>query len=470
MTRPSSFASGFAALAAAVIAAAVPAMAEDAPPAADAPPPAADAPPPTQAAPPKSQVREFHRISPNDQVPTVRAITPIDGSNVFFLNHRGQVGVAKFTPGLSPIGWEYYSEVKLNALPALAVGPGYSIVTASPEELTQAFDTDGDVELDFFQALTREWPGRDEGVSITAGPRADPYGRVVFALSPHALEKGGVAKARLMAWVPADGRLVVVTESELPIESFAIRRDGLVAARLSLPDYTDGFFLSLSQLTAPPIPPSPESASKSPAPGSHPETPLPFTLPSFIIPAELTGQDRPIQPTFWEESGVSKLLLTCPESRHLVEIVPERSGGLWQGAILLRDRTATPVHALTELEPGSLLGGGDEGFVPLAEEPSSYRIRRISLANDGIELEFSHPVDRFEAVKPENYSAKVIALGGGESILSIEPVIESDGKVVLLKSKRIDPGHVLRVVCQNLPSETGAKLLGTSAFYSVHAR
>src|SRR5690606_24065255 len=115
-------------------------------------------------------------ISPNDQVPTVRAIAPIDGSNVFFLNHRGQIGVAKFSPGLSQIGWELYSEVKLNALPSLAVGPRYSVLTASPLELTQAFDTDQDAELDFFQAIVRDWTDRDQGVAITAGPVADPHG------------------------------------------------------------------------------------------------------------------------------------------------------------------------------------------------------------------------------------------------------------------------------------------------------
>lgn len=403
--------------------------------------------------------RRFIEITPNDQVPTIRAITPIDGSNVFFLNHRGQVGVAKFSPGLSQIGWEFYSEVKLNALPSLALGPGYSVLSASPYELTQGFDTDQDVELDFFQALVREWTDRDKGVVITAGPVADPHGRVLFALSPHALKAGDPPKARLMAWVPATGSLVPVTESELLIDGFALRRDGLLATRLAMPDYTDGFFLSLTELP----PPLPDKPAEAPSP-------MPFTLPSLIIPAELTKRDRPDQPVFFEEGGRSKLLLVCPVSHHLIEVVPEKVGGLWQGAILLRALSPKPIYTAAAVESGLLLGGGDEGFVPLQDDPSVHRITRLDLAADGIALALSQPVDRYEAVKAENYSVKAIALGGGEKTLAIEPVVESDGRHLVLRCELPGPGSVLRVVCQNLPSEKGGKLLHASAFYTLHSR
>ncbi|MCB1207351.1 MAG: hypothetical protein KDN18_24070, partial [Verrucomicrobiae bacterium] len=383
---------------------------------------------------PPKQERRYIEIAPNDQIPTVRAILPIGGPNAFFLNHRGQIGVAKFSPGLSQIGWELYSEVKLHALPSLALGPGYSVIAASPLELTQAFDTNQDVELDFFQALVRDWPGQSEGVTITAGPVIDTHGRVLFALSPHALKDGDVAKARIVAWQPDRTEIETVTESELPVEDFVVRRDGLLAARLSMPDYKDGYFLSLTELP----PPLPEN-SETPA------GPLPFTLPSLIIPAELTGHALPIQPTFFEEDGKGKLLLTCPESRHLIEIVPEKAGGLWQGAILLRGRSPKPVYALAEMEPGAILGGGDEGFLPLNDSDPSYRILSAALANDGLLLRFNQPVDRYSAVKAENYSVKAIALGGGETSLSLEPLIESDGKTVLLRGQLPGPGNVLRI-------------------------
>lgn len=409
--------------------------------------------------PPESRERPFIEITPREQAPTVRAIAPIDGANVFFLNHLGQVGVAKFSPGLSQIGWEFYSEVKRPTLGALALGPNYSVLTASSGELTQAFDTDRDIELDFFQALVRDWPGRPEGIVITAGPVADPHGRVLFALSPHSLHAGDPPKARILAWIPALAKSVPVTESELRIDAFAVNRSGLLAASLFMPGYEDGFFLSLTELPAP-------AADK---PDAEP-VPMPFTLPSLILPAELTGKGGPDSLAFVREAGREALLLPCSEARRLVEVVPEKPGALWQGAILLRAVLEKPIETLVEMAPGKVLGGGKEGFVPLATDPAIYRLHRIALAEEGIVLEFTQPVDRFEAVKADSFSVKAIALNGGESVLPVTPVIESDGRTVVLRTDAITPGNVLRVVCQNLPSETGAKLLDNAAFYTLHQR
>ncbi len=426
-----------------------------------------------------SQQRPFTTIPPNDQTPKVRAILPIDGANAFFLNHRGQIGVAKFSPGLSQIGWQLYSDVKLNALPSLSLGPNYSLITASPRELTQAFDTDRNANLDFFQALLRDWSGRTEGVSITAGPVADGYGRILFALSPHSLGKDDAPKARLMAWSPASGRAEAITESQLPIESFAVAPNRLLAARLNMPDYTDGYFLSLTTINAPAddskSPSAPTSApsaptTSSPAPSAPPAPSVPSTLPSLIIPAELTDHQTPIHPTFYRENGRDKLLLACPGSKRIIEIVPTESDGAWQGSILLRGITEKEPYALATFAPGMLLGGGDQGFFAIQDDPKTYRIVRIDLASDGIVLEFSHSVDRYEALKAENFSAKAIAFGGGETAISVDPMIESDGKVVVLRCSEIAPGQVIRVVCLNLPSESGEKLLSASAFYTLHAR
>ena len=85
-----------------------------------------------------SSARPFVQLNPQDKAPTVRAIVPLDGANVFFLNHRGQIGIAKFSPGLSQIGWQFYSEVKLSALPSITLGPNYSVITASVNEIGRA--------------------------------------------------------------------------------------------------------------------------------------------------------------------------------------------------------------------------------------------------------------------------------------------------------------------------------------------
>lgn len=416
--------------------------------------------PAVDANPPVSTERPFVRLKHQDNVPTVRAIVPLDGANVFFLNHRGQIGIAKFSPGLSQIGWQFYSEVKLSALSAITIGPHYSVITASPNEVTQSFDTDEDVTLDFFQALVRDWPGRETGVVITAGPVADPFGRILFALSPSSATATSPVRARIVAWHPASKELVTVTESELRIEHFAVNRAGLLAARLHMPDYPDGYFLSLSDL--PPF--------VAEHPDASPE-PMPVTLPSLVIPAEITKKSPPTQLCFFEENHQKKILLTCPGSNQLIEITPENSGGIWQGSLLLRAVTPSSIETLVEMSPGMILGGGEAGFVPLTGVDDPYRVTRLALAKDGIVLDLNRPVDRLQASQADSYTVKALAATGSTDLTVSTIVIESDGRTIVLKTTGAIPaGTVLRVICKNLPSEKGETLLSPECFYTVYAR
>lgn len=428
-----------------------------------------------------SPERAVMQIKPQEGVPTVRAIAPIDENNVFFLNKRGQIGVAKFSPGLSLIGWEYYSEVKLDSLPFLAAGPEFSVVTGSPDEITQAFDTDGDVELDFYQALIRDWIGRDAGVTITAGPVADPFGRLLFALSPHlekpetvsseeekdegeagseepdAPEPEPTPKARIVSWTPGAEQLVTLTESRLPVTSFSIGREGLLACLLSMPGYAGGYYVSLTQLPAPP----PE------APATPPQT-VPFTLPSLLIPAELTKNNAPGQLVFCHLDGKEKLLALCPGAKQIIEIVPENVNGTWQGSILLNRITETPVEAVAEITPGSVLAGGDGGFVPLDEKTDAFKIKNVTILAEGISLDFTGAVDRPSASRPESYSIRAISLSGGNKPITVRPVITSDGKSVILRTDRISAGTVLQISCPGVVDENKASLLSSAAYYTVH--
>ncbi|MEM9017391.1 MAG: hypothetical protein AAGC68_10275 [Verrucomicrobiota bacterium] len=404
-----------------------------------------------------TEERPFTRITPQDGAPTVRAIAALDSSNVFFLNHRGQIGIAKFSPGLSLIGWEFYSEMKLSALTALAIGPNYSILTASPVELTQSFDTDEDVELDFFQALVTDWPGREEGVAITAGPQAGPDGRILVALSPQAETEDTPAKAKLMAWLPSLEEPIVVTESQLQINAFTVSDEGLLAARLYLPNYEDGYYISLTRL--PPL---------NPDEPTLPPSPIPSTLPSLLVPAELTGRKEPAQLAFFRESGREKLLAICPGSPQLIEIGHSENSGVWEGSILVRDVLSEPVATAVEMVPGRLLGGGDQGFVPLEIDPERFRIAALELIDEGIVIRFNEPIDRFAGSKPESYSVTSVSLTGGTTRLNVQPVIESDGLSVVLKMGSLPTQSVVRVVCQNVPSETGERLLSNAAFYTIN--
>lgn len=407
--------------------------------------------------PDESPTRDFTQIVPQDSKPTVRAITPIDDSHVLFLNKRGQIGVAKFSPGLSLIGWDYYSEVYLDTLPSIAAGPGFSAIVAAPTELTQAFDTNQDLDLDFFQALLRDWPGRDKGVIITAGPVADQFGRVLIALSPYSSAEGEPAKASVLAWHPEATEPVIVTESVLPITAMALSAGGRLAARLSMPDYKEGYYISLSEL--PPF----DAGNPDARPAS-----VPMTNPSLLIPSELTKAADPTQIAFYRENGIEKLLAVCPGARGIVEIVPEAADGGWQGAMLLREIAPESVETLVEMRPDLLIGGGDSGFFPIGKNEEAFRISRVTPAENSLVIDFTKPVDRFAAVKPENYSITEVSLQGGLSTTTATPVIESDGRTVILKLDGFKPETVLRVVCQNVPSETGETLLSPQVFYKVH--
>ncbi|MEM7602375.1 MAG: hypothetical protein AAF357_13280 [Verrucomicrobiota bacterium] len=409
--------------------------------------------------------RSVIKITPQPAKPSAMSIVPIDESNVFFLNKRGQVGVAKFSPGLSLIEWEFFSEVKWNSLPAIASGPNYSVILASPWEVTQAFDTDEDVELDFFQRILSNWPGKERGAQITAGPVVSPAGRLLFALSiPEAIpaaegETPAVEKALVVAWNPKTEDLITVTESTLPIESFAVDRHGLLAARLLMPEYQGGYFISLTKLP-------PFDAS---APEMVPDS-MPFTLPSLVVPAELTRNTAPTQLTFFNEDGSEKLAAVCPDSSQIIEIAPEEVAGVWGGSILLRQTVEDPVETLVEMKPGELLAGGENGFFPLSGLEEKFRITRLGLAPDGIEIDLSEEVDRFEAAKSENYLVQAVSLQGGETELEVTPTVESDGRTVVLKTENLPAETVIRIICHRLPSASGETLLSNAAFYTIHKK
>lgn len=442
--------------------------------------------------------REFVQITASDTAPSIAALASYDDTTAMFLNASGQIGVAKFSPGLSLIGWQHYSKASFDAMPCLSLGPEFSIMLASAEELTQGFDTDSDGQLDTFQALVRNWPGVKEGVTITAGPLADPWGRVLFALSPAVVEQGAPPQAAIVSWTPGQEEPVFIMSSNLPVTALALSRDGLLAALLAFPDYKDGYFLSLTELPPPlapqaSAPASPANATAGMPAANTPTTdplsgpnepsenadvkeeasasakpPLPKTLPSLLIPAELTKGAPPQRLTFVHETESAKLLLSCPGSQMIIEVAPEKVGDMWQGSILVHTITAEPVLAMSEMEPGKILGGGAKGFFPIDDNLATYRIRSIRRAADGLVLGFTESVDRSLAILPDSYAVEAVSLTGAASPVTVEPIIEYDGKTVILKMPPPSAETVLRVRCRNVPSATGAKLLSSACSYTIH--
>jgi len=417
---------------------------------------------------PTVAARNVVDIRPNKRgLPTVRAIAPLNEANVIFLNREGQVGIAKFTPGLGLIAWDLYSTIKQDALAGIVPGNNLSVLSATPADLTQAFDTDDDLKLDFFQAVVSEWPGKKDGVVITAGPVSAGDGRVLLALSPHRLEKTGPAKASVVAWHPQWKGIRTVATSVLPIRAMAVSPKGILATRLYMPKYKGGFYVSLNELA--PFDPAKKETSKEETPSSQ----VPGTQPSLLIPAELTGKQSPEQICFVREDRVEKLLITSPDSNQLLEISPEKAGNSWQGSILVRQKTPLPLETVCYLGADKILGGGPKGFLPIDRNDHVFRIRSVQLKDDGLEVNFTKPLNRFTGVRPDSFSVRAFPLqsGKGEKGITIpEPVIESDGLTVVLRSAAIPGDSVIRIKCMNLTSETGEKLTNPLVFYTVHQR
>ncbi len=408
--------------------------------------------------------RDVVDIRPNEEKPPgIRAIAPLNEANVVFLSREGLVGIAKFTPGLGLIAWDLYSKVKQDSLSGIVPGKNLSVLSASTAEITQAFDTDDNLKLDFYQALISDWPGKTDGVVITAGPVSDGSGRIFFALSPHQAEKEAQAKASVVSWHPKVKGIKTVTTSMLPIRAMAISPDGVLAARLYMPEYKDGFWVSLNRL--PPFDPGPAK------PGVV-ISEIPSTKPSILIPAELTNNSNPEQLCFIKEDGVEKILVTYPGSNQIIEIIPLEVGPFWQGSILMREKTESAVETLCFLGKDRVLGGGPEGFMAIDRNDDIFRILSMTLADDGIELRFSRPVNRFSGTRPDSFLVKANPLQGeGEKGITIpEPMIESDGQAIILRSGSIPADSVLRIKCMNITSETGEKLANPMAFYTIHQR
>jgi len=409
--------------------------------------------------PPEPRPRPFAEIPPSADRPEVRALAKLDETHVVFLNQRGQIGVAKFSPGLSLIGWQLYSGLASQSLPQLALGPDHSVVYASPWELTQAFDTEARGKLDFHQALARDWLGRDDGVTITAGPVADPYGRLLYALAPHSYEDGEEPVARIYAWHPETSDPVPVTESHLPVVAFTLSRQGALAALLDFPGYEEGYYVSVTDL-----------------PAFHPDDPdavpdpLPETQPSLLVPASLTGRMPLRQLAFFHEEGQEKLLALAPDTGAIVEILPSRPREHWQGGIFLRQIVTAPVRplALAEMAPGQLLAGGEGGFARLELDPEVFRIMSVELASDGLVLVFSEELDRAAAIAPDRYRLRATSLDGGGSDVPVVPVVEREGRTLVLKAGPFASRTVLRIACDGLLSASGRRLLSDTAYFVIN--
>ena len=388
--------------------------------------------------------------------PWVTEIVRINSTSIFFLDHEGRVGVAKFSPELELNVWDYYSKLKWENARHLAVGRNLSVVSGSATELTQAFDTDKDGTLDFYQDMIREWPGKAQGARISCGPIADSDGRLLFAVSPPpGINAQNAKPSAVYSWNPGGKALTRLAVSNLPIGEMTISESGMLAAWIKHPGYTEGYYIGITQV-----------------PEFNPSTPdaeaaeIPELTPNIIIPTEITGSKAIRQLCFFEENGQTKLLVTIPETKRLIEVIPELHDGGWGGLVTVRRKFDQPVFAAEAMDHGKILIGAADGFHSLAGG-EGFRFSGLKIVEDGVEVKFSQPVDRGQIISPEGMLVSLIPLEGTiPDFEAPDPLIESDGKTVILSLPPLPKKVIIKIDTPDLKSEEGEPIAYPALYYT----
>lgn len=392
------------------------------------------------------------------KVPPVTEIVRINPTSAFFLTDKGRIGVARFENNLKLNAWDYYSDFQWLEARHLAVGLNLSIVSGTSTELTQAFNTNDDGVLDFYQDTLTDWPGRGIGAKISCGPIADSNGRLLFAVTPPPTPNAKEALPSIVYSLNPNGKkLTRLVSSDLPIGEMAISEGGILAAWIKHPGYKEGYYLGITQLPAFDIT-KPDVELEE----------LPTLSPNVIIPTELTNSQPIRQLCFFEEDGLSKILVTIPEAKRLIEVVPELHNAGWGGLVTVRRQFDVPVYSAETMDHGKVIVGAEDGFHNLNSD-RSFHYTGINIAKDAIEVKFSHPINRAQIVSNRN-SIRLSMVSLGEEIEPFEapePIVESDGMTVVLPTTlKLPKKVIIKVETPLLTSEEGVPIASSMMFYT----
>jgi len=170
----------------------------------------------------------------------------------------------------------------------------------------------------------------------------------------------------------------------------------------------------------------------------------------------------------------------------------EQVNGVWQGACYpFREGLSTGLLDVEFTPGGSLVSGGTgrgwpvRGLEPFALERIDwtgevpFEIKRITIAPDGFDMEFTRPVDPESATAPGSYTLGTFThiyhgAYGGPEVDQTRPELESihvseaDARHVHLKLGGHVRGHVYEFDLHGVRSREGEQLLHNHAFYTVN--
>jgi len=431
---------------------------------------------------------------------------------------RQAVGYRLFASGLhEPLGLEWRDGAYL---------------TAQRGEVTRVADTDGDGSADDYATVATGWGVTGHYHEYAYGPKPDGTGRLWVTLNtglnlkPEHLpatignETLGYAQGRWRGWALTlgdDGSLEPVccglrSPSGLGADAsgamFCTDQQGNWIAAGSLVHLRRGGFfghpesLASADLPASPLPTHAPDGTRLLAPvvdglpWPRAVERMPYLKPPAVwLPYRKAGQSA--TDVCLDASGgrfgpfAGQLFVGEFTQASIHRVFLERVAGEYQGAVFpFRAGFASAVLRLGQAPDGSLYAGlTNRGWSSLG--PAAYglerlvwtgivpfEIRAIRAAHDGFELEFTRPVDRAAAARPDAYALSSYTYlyhskyGSDEidacALAVREATVSDDGLRVRLVVDGLRPLHVHEFDATGVRSAAGEPLLHSQAFYTLN--
>jgi len=398
--------------------------------------------------------------------------------------------------------------------------------TAQRSEITRIADADGDGIADDYRTVSKGWGVTGHYHEYAYGPKPDGDGRLWITLNTglnltedhlsHTVRDPllGYAQGAWRGWAMHLG-----TDDTGPLEPvccglrslaglganaagamFATDQQGNWIATNSLVHLRPGAFFgrpeSLASRTLPgsPLPAVDRIVEGLPWPEAVQR--MPFLVPPAVwFPYRRFGQSA--TDVLLDASGgrfgpfAGQLFVGEFTQASIHRVFLERVAGEYQGAVFpFRAGFASAVLRLGQAPDGSLYAGlTNRGWSSLG--PAAYglerlvwtgivpfEIRAIRAAHDGFELEFTRPVDRAAAARPDAYALSSYTYlyhskYGSDEIdacaLDVrEATVSDDGLRVRLVVDGLRPLHVHEFDATGVRSAAGEPLLHSQAFYTLN--
>ncbi|MBT7960204.1 MAG: hypothetical protein HN759_12825 [Akkermansiaceae bacterium] len=377
-------------------------------------------------------------------------------------------------------------------------------------ELTKISDVDGDDVADRYDTLTNNW-GYAEGHEFAFGSKHDSDGNIWVALG---LSASYHSRNIFRGWavkVTPDGKMIPVCSglrspggvaANAEGAMFTIESQGPWNGSCSLKHLKPGGFLGhpasynwypfVPEMDTPSVTPNTASRFQVEKKRVKELVPPVIRFPYIKMGRSISGfqlnQTKGKFGPFEDQLFLGDYTLSL-----IMRATTEQINGVWQGACYpFREGLSTGIMNVEFSPKGQLIAGGFtttrqwpvRGTEPFAIQRIDwngkvpFEIKEINIRKKGFLLNFTMPVDKVIASKPDVYSINTYthiyhgAYGSPEvdqtSIKVIRAVPSADGMSVMLHLDKIIEGHIHDFDLNTMKSNKGESLLHTKAYYTVN--